>query len=92
MTERLSISMPDDVAAEVRDLAAAAGVPVSAWIVEAAKGKSEHQRRIAEGLAATREFEAEYGKITEEERAQARAELIAAGVLRIEEEDGQRAS
>lgn len=87
MTERFSISVPDDVAAMIRREAEAAGWSVSTWVAHAARVQSEHDRLIAEGLAATREFEAEYGLLPPELREQARRELIEVGVISLDETD-----
>lgn len=91
MTERLSISLPDDMAAAIREQAEKAGWSVSAWIAHAANVQSERERRIAEGLRATQEFEQEYGPIPEDVRARARRELVEAGVIRPDEAE-RRAS
>lgn len=84
LTERLSISVPDVVAVMIRARADRAGWSVSTWIANAARVQAENERLIAEGLAASNEWEAEHGAFTEEELAQADTELLAAGVLRDE--------
>lgn len=73
----LSISVPPEVEDAIRAAAEAAGLPVSVWLARAA----EEQAAIADGLAAVAEFEAEYGALTDAERAEARQVLIDAGVI-----------
>jgi hypothetical protein len=74
---RLSISVPPEVEQSIRAAAAAAGLPVSAWLVRAAA----HAAKIEAGRAAVREFEAELGPLSEEDRREARRVLVEAGLL-----------
>ena len=60
-----SVSLDDSVAARVEHAAGEDGVSFSAWLSEAA----EHQLRLREGLAGVSEWEAEAGKLTQDERA-----------------------
>jgi acetyl-CoA acetyltransferase len=78
---RLSISVPPDVADAIRAAAEAAGLPVSVWLTRVAEQAAAEQAAIADGLAAVAEFEAEYGALTDAERAEARQALIDAGVI-----------
>lgn len=66
-----SISLPDELDVAVETCASLAGVSVSAWIA----GVAARAVKIQDGLAAVAEWEAEHGAITDEELAQARAEL-----------------
>jgi hypothetical protein len=81
MTERLSISLPDDVAAMIRAHADKAGWSISTWIVNAARLQAENDRLIADGLAASNQWEAVHGQLTEEELEQADNEFLAAGAV-----------
>ncbi|MGH3824225.1 MAG: hypothetical protein ACRDRA_15555 [Pseudonocardiaceae bacterium] len=78
---RLSISVPADLEDTIRAAAEAAGLPVSVWLARAAERAAAEQAAIADGLAAVAEFEADYGALTDAERAQARQTLIDAGVI-----------
>jgi hypothetical protein len=73
---KLTISLPEDLAETIRAEAEAEGTTVSAWL-------ADHTRRSllrAERKAALAEYEAEHGKITEEEREQVRSWLRRSGV------------
>jgi hypothetical protein len=74
---RLSISVPPELAAQIRDAAAEAGVSVSTWLARAA----EHAAKIQAGRRAVREYEAEHGPLPEAERREARRFLREAGIL-----------
>ncbi len=78
---RLSISVPPEVEDAIRAAAEAAGLPISVWLAQAAQRAAEEQAAIADGLAAIAEFEAEYGALTDAERAEARQVLIDSGVI-----------
>lgn len=69
--QKRSISLPEDLATEIEDAAATAGVSVSAWIAEMAR----HRLRIEAGRRGVEEYERENGAFTEEEKAAARARL-----------------
>lgn len=79
--QRMSISLPPEVAEIVRQAAARAGKSVSAWLADAAVERAEHEAGLADGRAAMAEYEAEYGPLPEELRAKVRAELIELGVI-----------
>lgn len=68
--------MPTETEARIRSAADAAGLSVSAWVVDAAT----HAAIIAEGKRGVREYEAEYGPISAEEREAARVVLDRLGV------------
>jgi hypothetical protein len=70
-TKKLSITLPADLAADVERLAGERGLAVSAWLTEAA----QEARRHHVALAAIAEFEAEFGRFSEAELAEARARL-----------------
>jgi predicted transcriptional regulator len=70
-TKKLSITLPADLAEDVERLARERGLAVSAWLAEAAQEARRHQA----ALAAIADYEAEFGRITEEELAEARARL-----------------
>lgn len=68
-TQKLSISLPRELAQEVRALAdGQAQGNVSAWLARLAEREVRRQR----SLAAVAGWEAEQGEITEEELAEAR--------------------
>jgi recombinational DNA repair protein RecR len=82
MTARkFTISVPAEVDAALRNAAEADGVAVSTWIARVAQEAVVRRARIAEGMAAVREFEADHGALTQEERDVARRELAELGVL-----------
>jgi hypothetical protein len=66
--EKLAISLPPELLAEVRSDAESCGETVSGWLADAAARKL--RRRAAQN--ALREFEAEHGEITDEELAEVR--------------------
>ena len=45
---------------------------ISAWVNEALADKNAHEERLAAGRAAVADYEAEFGKITDDERAEQR--------------------
>lgn len=69
--EKLSVSLPAEVAAEARAAAEAAGMTLSAWLAQAA----EHRLKLAAADEAIRAYEAECGPITEAELAEVRAKF-----------------
>lgn len=69
--KKLSVALDAEVAEEAARAAEAEGISLSAWLTRAAR----KALKIKAGLAAVREYEAEFGAFTEEERARARAEL-----------------
>jgi hypothetical protein len=86
MTARkLSISVPAEVEQTIKAAAAAEGVPVSAWLAQAATEKARAAARHAAGRAAARElvaeYEAEHGPLPVQSRQRARQFLTEAGLL-----------
>lgn len=85
MTARkFTISVPAEVDEALRNAAEADGVAVSTWIARVAQEAVVRRARIAEGMAAVREFEADNGALTQQERDAARHELVELGVLPTE--------
>jgi predicted transcriptional regulator len=70
-SKKLSITLPADLAEDVERLARDRGLPVSAWLAEAAAEARRHQA----ALAAIADYEAEFGRFTDAELAEARARL-----------------
>lgn len=68
---KLSVALEARVAEAAAAEAAAEGLSLSAWLNRAA----EKALKISEGLAAVAEYEAEHGAFTDEEMAEARADL-----------------
>lgn len=75
--KKRSVALDKDVADAVVKAAKEEGVSVSAWLSEAAK----KQLKIHQGLQAIREWEEEFGPITEEEIAEADAILQKHGLI-----------
>ena len=72
----------DEASAAVSDGDASS---VSAWVNQAMADKSEHRQRLKALGEAIADYEAEFGKITDEERAeQRRLDKIAAEQVRAE--------
>lgn len=65
---KLTISLPEDLAETIRAEAEAEGTTVSAWLAERARKAV----LFARSRAALAEYEAEHGKITDEEIERAR--------------------
>jgi hypothetical protein len=90
---KLSISVPPEVEETIKAAAAAAGMPVSAWLAEAATDKARTEARYAEGRAAARElvaeYESEHGPLPAASRQRARDFLIESGLL---EDEPQKAA
>jgi hypothetical protein len=68
--QKLAISLPDDLAEQVRAEARREGLPLSQWIAQAA----ERKVRDAAAREALRLYESEFGPITDDERRAAAAE------------------
>ena len=66
-----TISLDPELRDQIESAASGAGVSFSAWIAEAARQRLRKERLL--GLIA--EWESEHGAFTEQERAEARAEL-----------------
>ncbi len=75
---KLAITVDADVHGQVLEAAAAQGVSVSAWMTDAARRALRQQ----EGLAAVREWEKQFGALTEKEMDDARASVHRAGAPR----------
>lgn len=73
---RLSISVVPEVEESIRAAAAAAGLPVSAWLAQVAM----HAAVLEDGRRAVREHEAEHGSLSEDTRVEARRVLDQLGV------------
>jgi alkylhydroperoxidase family enzyme len=71
--KKISVALDPDVADAAATVAEAAGQSLSSWLNDAAR----QQLRVQQGLAAVREWEQEYGTLTDEERAAAQATLDA---------------
>jgi hypothetical protein len=69
--DKLSISLRPDLGAQVRSAASRSGKPLSSWVAEAVEARLRVQA-LDEFLE---EWQAEHGRITEEELARARHEL-----------------
>lgn len=94
MTARkLSISLPPEVEETIRAAAASEGVPVSAWLAEAATEKARAAASHATARAAARELVAEYeqehGPVPAASRQRARQFLQETGLL---DDEPQRAA
>lgn len=74
--EKLSVSMPGVVVARARLAADRAGVPLSAWLTEAASAAAD----LAEAQAAAEDYAAQFGEPDPAELDQIRTDLAAAGV------------
>lgn len=68
--ERLSISLPDQLARDIREAALAGGAGVSAWLARAA----ETQLLLERAAETIRTWEEVHGEITADEMARAQAE------------------
>jgi cytosine/adenosine deaminase-related metal-dependent hydrolase len=76
-SKKLSITLPADLADDVERMARDRGMPVSAWLAEAADEARRHQA----ALAAIADYEAEFGAFTEAELAAARERLAEADAV-----------
>ncbi len=74
--EKLSVSLPGVVVARARRAADRAGVPLSAWLAEAAEAAAD----LADAQAAAEDYAAQFGEPDPEELNEIRAQLAAAGV------------
>jgi hypothetical protein len=86
MTARkLSISMPPEVEETIKAAAAEKGMPVSAWLAEAATEKAHAAAAHGAGRAAARELIAEYesecGTLSQSPCERARQFLLETGLL-----------
>lgn len=82
ITLTIDADLLDEASAAVSDGDASS---VSAWVNQAMADKSEHRQRLKALGEAIADYEAEFGKITDEERAeQRRLDKIAAEQVRAE--------
>lgn len=72
---KMAITVDPQVHGQVLAAAAAQGVSISAWMTDAARRALRQQ----DGLAAVREWEAQFGALTEQEMAAARTTVGGAG-------------
>jgi multidrug resistance efflux pump len=70
-TKKVTITLPEEMVEKGHTLARQDGMSFSAWVAELA----EDEIRRQDGLAAMREWEELYGAFTEEEIAEADADL-----------------
>lgn len=73
-TKKITITLPEETLARLKESARAAGIPLSTYITQV----TEHHARIQDGLAEMREWELEHGRFTEEELAEIDAEITRA--------------
>ena len=76
-SKKLSITLPAELAEDVERMARERGLPVSAWLAEAAEEAKRHQA----ALAAIADYEADFGRFTDAELAEARARLAGADAV-----------
>ena len=81
--EKLSVSLPDIVAARARRAAERAGVPLSTWLAAAAEAAAD----LAEARSAAEEYAARFGEPDLDELAQIRVQLADVGVGKPESPD-----
>jgi hypothetical protein len=81
--EKLSVSLPDIVAARARRAAERAGVPLSTWLAEAAEVAAD----LAEAQSAAEEYAIRFGEPDPDELAEIRAALAEAGVGKPETQE-----
>lgn len=74
VVKKLSVALDEGVANAAAQAARRSGVSLSAWLNKAAAGAL----RIEDGLAGVNEWEAEYGRMTPDELAEADRTLDAA--------------
>ena len=76
-SKKLSITLPAELAEDVERLARDRGLPVSAWLAEAAVEARRHQA----ALTAIADYEAEFGSFTDAELFEAQASLARADAV-----------
>ena len=81
---RITVTLDEDLLQEASDaVSAGEASSVSAWVNVAMAAKSEERRRLAAMAEAIADYEAEFGRITEEEmEEQRRKDLRAAEAVR----------
>ena len=62
-TRKFAVSFPGELHAHAQEAAKASGHSLSAWLAQAAEHELVSTARVAEGLAAIADFEAENGAI-----------------------------
>ncbi|GAA5174164.1 hypothetical protein GCM10023321_77430 [Pseudonocardia eucalypti] len=75
--KKVTITLPEQLAERLAQRAREAGIPFSTWIAQAA----EERARIEDGQAAMAEWTRDEGPLTDDELAEAAAELARADVL-----------
>lgn len=83
---RITVTLDEDLLQEASDaVSAGEASSVSAWVNAAMADKSEHRRRLKALGEAIADYEAEFGKITDEEiEEQRRLDNIAAEQVRAD--------
>ncbi|MGH8931788.1 MAG: hypothetical protein ACRDZO_14480 [Egibacteraceae bacterium] len=76
-TRKVTITLPEEVLGRIKALAAEQGLPLSTYLTRVAA----HHARVQDGLVGLREWEAEEGSLTVEERARAREEIARADAI-----------
>lgn len=71
--ERLSVTVPTDIAQQVREAAEQSSESISGWLTAAA----QHRLRLDAGRQLLVEYGAEHGPVTEQEREAIDAEIAA---------------
>ena len=64
-TKKITITLPEEALARLREKARAAGLPLSTYVARV----TEHHARIQEGLAEMAQWEEEHGPFSDEELA-----------------------
>ena len=82
--KKLSVSVPEEVAAAAAEAAEAAGVGLSAWFSDAARERLDRIQRIDVGFRAAQslvlDYEAEHGPISQDVHDWANEVLVATGL------------
>ena len=80
-TASTPLYLGDELRARAEEAARVEGLSLSAWVREAITDRLAHDARLADGLAALAEWEAEEGPVPAEVAQETRRELEQAGVL-----------
>ncbi|GGM69941.1 hypothetical protein GCM10012275_45550 [Longimycelium tulufanense] len=86
-TRELTVPVPADVHCMAILAAAAAGVPVSDWLVRLIRRAAQEQAALLDGRTAVREFEADYGPMSDG-RERGRPRMTSMGVLPVRDHGG----
>lgn len=70
-TKKITITLPEETLARLREAATTAGLPLSTYITQV----TEHHARIQDGLAALFEWEMAAGPVSDEDLARADREI-----------------